>query len=346
MKIIQGLAVIERNTRAQTQLIEDMLDMSGIMSGKTRLDAQQVDLQDVVKAAVASMRHSAHAKEIRFEMALDPRAGPVSGDPGRLQQCLWNLLSNAIKFTPKGGSVHVTLQPRVNRGVEVSVVDNGEGIAPEFLPHVFERFRQADASTTRQHGGLGLGLSIVKHLVELHGGKVWAESPGKGRGASFFIELPMRARRPQAIPAVDKDPAIRVPAMTVDDYPSLAGISVLVVDDDFDARELIKHVLESCGARVIEAASSHEGLMHVLSERPDMILSDIAMPGEDGYEFIRKVRSLSAQDGGRTPAAALTAFARPQDRTRALRAGYQTHAAKPIEPAELAAVVASLAQRG
>ena len=342
----EGLAVIERNARVQTQLIEDLLDMSRIVSGKVRLDVQQVDLQDVVKAAIASVRHSADAKEIRLQAVLDPLAGPVRGDPARLQQCVWNLLSNAIKFTPKGGRVQVSLG-RVNSHVELCVIDTGEGIKPEFLPHVFERFRQADATTTRRHGGLGLGLSIVKHLIELHGGKVRANSPGEGRGATFCIDLPLMVVHPPKAPAArdhPRSPSL-TPSTTAADHPSLTGVTVLAVDDEPDARGLIKRLLEECGARVVVSASAREALALVSSERPDMIISDIGMPFEDGYEFIKKVRALPPDEGGRTPAAALTAFARAEDRTRALRAGYQSHVSKPVESTELTAVVASLANR-
>ena len=349
-EVAEGLEVIERNTRLQTQLIDDLLDMSRIISGKIRLDVQQVDVQDVVKAAVASVRHSAEAKGIRLAVVIDPLAGPVRGDPGRLQQCVWNLLSNAVKFTPRGGKVQVSLE-RVNSHIEVSVADNGQGIRPEFLPHLFEKFRQADASTTRRHGGLGLGLSIVKHLVELHGGKVRAKSPGEGFGSTFYIELPLMAIQQQqqqhALPPSSRESSGR-PWLTsaAIDHPSLDGIKVLAVDDEPDARYLIRRILEECGANVIVAPSAQIALESVRKDRPDVILSDIGMPEEDGYEFIRKVRSLSPEDGGRTPAAALTAFARAEDRTKALRAGYQTHVAKPVEPSELTAVVASLAIRG
>jgi PAS domain S-box-containing protein len=343
-ELTEGLEVIERNTRVQTQLIEDLLDMSRIISGKIRLDVQRVDLQEVVKAAVASVRLSADAKQIRLQVVLDPLAGPVRGDPNRLQQCFWNLLSNAIKFTPKGGTVQVSLE-RVNSHLEVCVIDNGQGIKPEFLPHLFERFRQADASTTRRHGGLGLGLSIVKHLIELHGGKVRAKSPGEKQGSTFCIELPMMVVNASEAEHRREHPrSFMLTAPTIDN-PSLKGITVLAVDDEPDARNLLKRVLEDCGAKVILAASAREALDLVLKERPDMIVSDIGMPDEDGYEFIRKVRALGAEDGGKTPAAALTAFARAEDRTRALRAGYQTHVAKPVEPTELTAVVASLAIR-
>jgi PAS domain S-box-containing protein len=342
--LAEGLAVIERNTRVQAQLIEDLLDMSRIISGKIRLDVQQVDLQDVVKAAVASVRHSADAKGIRLQVVLDPLAGPVRGDPSRLQQCFWNLLSNAIKFTPKDGRVQVSLE-RVNSHLEVCVVDDGQGIRPEFLPHVFERFRQADASTTRRHGGLGLGLSIVKNLIELHGGTVRAKSAGEGQGATFCIELPMMVVHAPDARARRAHPRSSAVSSASVDHPSLEGITVLAVDDEPDARNLIRRVLEECGARVILAASAQEALERLSDDRPDMIVSDIGMPGEDGYEFIRRVRALRPEDGGRTPAAALTAFARSEDRTRALRAGYQTHVAKPVEPTELTAVVASLAIR-
>jgi len=340
----EGLEVIERNTRVQAQLIEDLLDMSRIISGKVRLDVQPVDLPDVVKAAVASVRHAADAKNIRLQVVLDPLAGPVRGDPNRLQQCFWNLLSNAIKFTPKGGRIQVSLE-RVNSHLEVCVVDSGQGIKLEFLPHVFERFRQADASTTRHHGGLGLGLSIVKHLVELHGGSIGVKSAGEGQGATFCIELPlMVVLAPE--PTISREHPRGITSVTsAADLPSLEGITVLAVDDEPDARNLLKRVLEECGARVFVAASAAEGLAIVLRERPDMIVSDIGMPSEDGYAFIRQVRKLKPEEGGRTPAAALTAFARAEDRTRALRAGYQTHVAKPVEPTELTAVVASLAIR-
>ncbi len=340
----EGLAVIERNAKVQTQLIEDLLDMSRIISGKVRLDVQRVDLQDVVKAAIASVRHSADAKDIRLQIVLDPLAGPVRGDPNRLQQCFWNLLSNAIRFTPKGGRVQVSLE-RVNSHLEVCVVDNGQGIEPDFLPHVFERFRQGDGSTTRRHGGLGLGLSIVKHLVELHGGTVRAKSAGIGQGATFCIELPVMVVHPSAGDSRRDHPKGIAQESQALDHPSLEGVLVLAVDDEPDARNLLRHVLSSCGARVLLAASAREGLELVRRERPDMIVSDIGMPGEDGYEFIRQVRQLSPDEGGRTPAAALTAFARAEDRTRALRAGYQMHVAKPVEPTELTAVVASLATR-
>jgi CheY-like chemotaxis protein len=319
--------------------------MSRITAGKIRLDVQEVDLGDVVKAAVASVRHAAEGKGIRLQVVLDPVAGPVRGDPGRLQQCVWNLMTNAVKFTPKGGKVQVSLG-RVNSHLEVCVADDGEGINPELLPHLFERFRQGDASTTRRHGGLGLGLSIVKHLIELHGGKVRAKSAGPGQGSTFCVELPLMVVRPppdeaqRAHPRTSAPPS--PPAATID-HPSLDGITVLVVDDEPDALALVKRVLQDCGAKVLPAGSAREALDLLAAGRPDVIISDVGMPGEDGYDFMRKVRALPAAQGGRTPAAALTAFARAEDRTRALRAGFQTHVAKPVESTELTAVVASLA---
>jgi PAS domain S-box-containing protein len=343
MELVEGLEVIERNTRVQARLIEDLLDVSRITAGKIRLDVQRVDLGDVVKAAVASVRHAAEGKGVRLQVVLDPLAGPVRGDPGRLQQCAWNLLANAVKFTPRGGKVQVSLE-RVNSHLELCVADDGEGVAPDLLPHLFERFRQGDSSTKRRHGGLGLGLSIVRHLVELHGGTVRAKSPGIGQGATFCIELPlMPVRAPSDQPGDRAHPGGPSAASAWADHPSLAGIAVLVVDDEPDALALVRRVLEECGARVLTAGSAREGLALVAAERPDVIVSDIGMPDEDGYDFVRAVRALPADRGGRTPAAALTAFARAEDRTRALRAGYQTHVAKPVEPTELTAVVASLA---
>jgi len=340
----EALIVIERSTRVQTQLIDDLLDMSRIISGKLRLDVQRVDLADVIRAAVASVRHAAEARNIRLQIILDTVAGPVRGDPNRLQQCFWNLLTNAIKFTPKGGRVQVALE-RVNSHIEACVVDSGQGIEREFLPHVFERFRQADASTTRRHGGLGLGLSIVKNLVEFHGGTVSARSDGPGTGATFCIELPLMAADSDKAAPDRQHPRATSFASAPTEHPSLDGVTVLAVDDEPDARELLRRILEECGARVVLAASADDGLAAVRRERPDMIVSDIGMPGKDGYSFIRNVRQLSADEGGRTPAAAFTAFARAEDRMRALHAGFQTHLAKPADAAELTAVVASLATR-
>jgi PAS domain S-box-containing protein len=345
-QVMQGLEIIERNARVQTQLIEDLLDMSRIISGKVRLDVQRVDLPDVIDAAVATIEPAASAKEIRLQKVVDPRVGSVHGDPGRLQQVVWNLLSNAVKFTPKGGRVQVALQ-RINSHIEINVSDTGEGIKPEFLPHLFERFRQADASTTRRYGGLGLGLAIVKQLVELHGGDVRAHSAGEGRGATFTVQLPLAIMRP----IDENEERLHPRALTplTEQIPgvgptSLEGVRVLVVEDEPDARDLICRLLEHRDALVLCTSSADEALDAVEDFHPDVLVSDIGMPVKDGYELIRELRSRGAEHGGTTPAIALTAFARTEDRTRALLAGYQMHVAKPVEPAELVASVASMAR--
>lgn len=337
----QGLEAIMRNARAQTQLIEDLLDMSRIISGKIRLDVQRIELLTVVDAAIDSVRPAAEAKEIRLRKILDPHAGPVSGDPTRLQQVIWNLLTNAIKFTPKRGKIDVLLE-RVDSHVEITVHDSGIGIKPEFLAVVFERFRQVDSSTTRMHGGLGLGLSIVKSLVELHGGTVRAKSEGEGQGATFIVQLPAAAVRSGER---REHPTSHKAAMLDCTQIDLEGLKVLVVDDEPDARELIRRLLVECRMEVLTAASAAEGLQQLAQFRPDVVVSDIGMPGVDGYQFIRDVRRLPPELGGRVPAVALTAFARSEDRTRAMMAGYQVHIAKPIEPQELIVTVASLSGR-
>ena len=337
----RGLEAIARNARAQTQLIEDLLDMSRIVSGKVRLDVQRVDLAVAVDAAVDSVRPSVAAKGISLRTVVDPRAGPVSGDPNRLQQIVWNLLSNAVKFTPKGGKVDVIIE-RINSHIEITVRDSGVGIDPQFLPHVFDRFRQADSSTTRVHSGLGLGLSIVKQLVELHGGTVRATSAGEGTGATFVVALPLAPVR------VDER-RVHPTAMTLAGFDSedipLEGVSILVIDDEADARELIKHVLVQCRADVFTASTADDGLRLLAARGADVVISDIGMPVKDGYQFIRELRALPASQGGTVPAVALTAFARSEDRTRAMVAGYQVHISKPIEPQELVATIASLAGR-
>jgi PAS domain S-box-containing protein len=341
-QLAKGLETIERNARVQAQLIEDLLDMSRITSGKLRLDVQRLHPASVVEAAVETVRTAADAKGIRLEKVIDPSAGPISADPGRLQQVMWNLLSNAIKFTPRGGTVQVVLQC-VDSHVELSVADTGSGVKPEFMPHLFERFRQGDTTTTRRHGGLGLGLSIVKSLVELHGGTVMALSPGDNQGTTITVHLPLTAVRP-----ADDDrthPAARRPEPTDFVSMELAGLTVLVVDDQPDARELILRVLEDCSARVLTAASADEALPLVESARPDVLISDIGMPVADGYELLRRVRELGPTRGGRVPAIALTAFARSEDRTRALRSGFMVHVSKPVDPSELVATVAAVAGR-
>jgi CheY-like chemotaxis protein len=324
-------------------LIEDLLDMSRIISGKLRLDVQRLDLADVIRAAAQTVEPAAAAKDIRVQLVLDPMTGPVSGDPNRLQQVFWNLLSNAIKFTAKGGRVQVLLE-RINSHLEVSVIDTGEGIDPAFLPHVFDRFRQADATTTRRHGGLGLGLAIVKQVVELHGGTIRAKSPGKNHGATFIVSLPLTVVHPEIDPLPPRrHPTAEPVAVAVDSSVRIAGVRVLVVDDEPDARALLRRLFEERGATVSTASSATEALSILQTERPDVLISDIGMPDEDGYTLIRRVRSLRPEHGGRTPAIALTAYARAEDRVKAVVAGFQHHLSKPIEPVELIVMVASLA---
>ncbi|RYF41957.1 MAG: response regulator, partial [Comamonadaceae bacterium] len=315
----KGVDVIERSTRVQTQLIEDLLDMSRITSGKLRLDVQPVSPIGFVEAAVDTIRPAADAAQVRIEAMLDPAAGPVSGDPGRLQQVVWNLLANAVKFTPRGGTVRVLLQGDEAQ-VEISISDTGVGIQPEVLPHVFDRFRQGDGSITRRFGGLGLGLSIVKHLVELHGGSVQASSAGQGQGATFAVRLPVHAAHGSDHQAVH--PAAG-PASRIAFNPSeLQGVKVLVVDDEADSRELLRRVLEDSGATVVEADGAEAALRVARDQRCDVLVSDIGMPDVDGYELLRRIRQLGAEGGGALPAIALTAFARSEDRIRALRAGF------------------------
>jgi signal transduction histidine kinase/ActR/RegA family two-component response regulator len=345
--VARALATIERNAQAQAQLIEDILDVSRVITGKLRLEVQPVNLAAVIESAINAVLPAADAKGIRLQRVLDTGASMVSGDPARLQQIIWNLLSNAIKFTPKGGRVQVKLE-RVNSHVEINVTDDGQGISPDILPYIFERFRQADSSTTRAHGGLGLGLSIVRHLVEMHGGTVRAESRGEGQGATFTIKLPLVVMR--AFDTRRAGDAERVhPTASADvpfDCPSeLEGLRLLVVDDEADTRTLLKALLEQCGASVVAVASAGEALAALKETRPDVLISDLGMPGEDGYTLIKKVRALSPEDGGQTPSAALTAYARVEDRMKVLRAGFQIHIPKPVEPAELITVVANLAGR-
>ena len=334
----QGLAIIERNVRTQAQLIDDLLDMSRIEAGKVSLDVQRVDLPAVVGTAIETVRPAAEAKMIRLTSAFSSIDSAVMADRNRLQQIVWNLLSNAIKFTPKHGRVHVVIE-RINSHVEICVTDSGQGIPPEFLAHVFDRFRQADASITRRHGGLGLGLSIAKHLTELHGGSLRAASPGVDRGASFTIHLPLLP-----IQQDDKHASVSKRNADVDGAlgkNNLKGVRVLAVDDEPDSLGIVKLILERSGATVSAAGSMEEALAEFDRCAPHVIVSDIGMPGHDGYELITRIRKLP---GGRAiPAIALTALARTEDRTRALRAGFQVHMAKPVEAAELLAVVENLA---
>jgi signal transduction histidine kinase/CheY-like chemotaxis protein/PAS domain-containing protein len=343
-ELTQGLETIERNARVQTQLIEDLLDMSRITSGKLRLDVQTVVPMLVVEAAIATLGPTADAKGVRLEKLLDPSAGPVAGDPGRLQQIVWNLLSNAIKFTPRGGKVQVILH-RVDSQVEISVADTGIGVDPQFLPHVFDRFRQADASSTRSHSGLGLGLAIVKSLVELHGGHARVTSAGEGQGTTFTVSLPLSVVRVTGLADERRHPSAAAPALPAYEPFDLNGIRVLVVDDEQDARTLVERLLVDCGAQVFLAGTADEALALVERERPHLMVSDIGMPGVDGYELLRRIRALGARDGVRVPAIALTAFARSEDRTRALRAGFLAHVAKPVEASELIATIASVVGR-
>jgi PAS domain S-box-containing protein len=341
----QALEVVVRNAGIQSQLIEDLLDVSRIISGKLRLDADPVELALVIQSALDSVRPAAEAKCINLQSTLAHDVAPIRGDASRLQQVAWNLLSNAIKFTPKGGSIQITLA-RVQSHAEIVVSDTGQGIKREFLPYVFDRFRQADATSTRTHGGLGLGLAIVRHLVELHGGSVAAESPGEGQGATFTVKLPLMALRKEETykkPVLSNMEKGEMPVL--DSPPSLEGIRVLVVDDEADTRLLLTEVLERCSAEVRVAASAREALMIVNEWLPSIIVSDIGMPEEDGYTFIKKIRALKNAEVSKIPAVALTAYARTQDRLRALASGYQMHVAKPIEPMELVIVVASLVDR-
>jgi CheY-like chemotaxis protein len=319
--------------------------VSRIISGKLRLDVRAVDLLYVVNAAIDSIRPAAEAKNIRIQTMLDPAAGPISGDADRLQQVVWNLLTNAVKFTPKDGRIQVKVQ-RVDSHVEIVVRDSGVGISKEFLPYVFDRFRQADASSTRVHGGLGLGLSIVHQLVDLHGGAVSVQSEGEGKGATFTVTLPFVAvasdrKEAEAVHPTQSDEEV----LSFDGLPSLQGLRVLVVDDEPDTRELIHEVLKECGAEVITSPSAAEALVALQEHKPDILISDLGMPDEDGYSLITKIRALPSERGGDIPAAALTAYARSEDRMRVLRSGFQFHLPKPVDSAELVTVVASLAGR-
>jgi signal transduction histidine kinase/CheY-like chemotaxis protein len=331
----RAVTVIDRNARAQTKLIEDVLDVSRIVSGKLRLNVQVLDLAAVVKAAADSVSHAAAAKRIRLKLLLEAGMGQVSGDPDRLQQVVWNLLSNAIKFTPAGGTVTVRVEEG-DSNVTLVVRDDGAGISPDFLPHVFERFRQADASTTRSHGGLGLGLSIVRHLVELHGGTVRVESDGPGRGSTFTVALPLTADHPVV------SPPSRAKLLTAGSA-DLHGLYVLVVDDEVDGRAFVETALAGHGAEVKGVGSADDALLALVGRVPDAIVCDIEMPGRDGLALIREIRSMPAARG-RIPATALTAHVRPEDRVRSLVAGFQVHLGKPVDPLELAVVVASLAR--
>jgi len=337
----QGLEVIERNARRQTQLISDLLDMSRIISGKLRLDVRSCDLSAVLESAIESVATGAEAKSIRIEKILDPST-PVLGDPSRLQQVFWNVLSNAVKFTPAGGKVQIAVR-RINSHVEVTISDTGQGIKPDFLPYLFERFRQADSSAGKMQGGLGLGLPITKHLVELHGGTVAAESPGEGGGATFRVKLPILAVHFDQGELLEDRRAHA--AALASDSVDLTGLKVLIVDDESDTRLVVSRLLGECGAEVIGAASAAEAMSILQTQKPDVLIGDIGMPEMDGYQMIKRIRSLPAAAGGEIPAIALTAFSRVEDRRRALLAGYQYHVGKPVEVSELTATIATITKR-
>jgi signal transduction histidine kinase/CheY-like chemotaxis protein len=342
LEIESGLIVIERNAKVQAQIIEDLLDMSRIVSGKVRLDVKPVDIPQIVENALETVRPAAEAKGIRLQSKINPDVGPLMGDSGRLQQIVWNLLMNAVKFTPRDGQVQITLE-RTDSHLEVRVSDTGQGIPPSFLPNVFERFRQGEPITTRSHGGLGLGLSIVKQLVELHGGMVEAQSPGVHQGSTFIVRFPLH------VAPAERDHATKSIASEVTPRGSLSidlkGVRVLVVDDEPDTRELVRRLLGEYRAETYLAGSTDEALELFHKHRPDVLVSDIGMPHKDGYELMRSVRALSDEEGGNTPAAALSALARNEDRKHALLAGFHAHITKPVDAGELIAVVATLARR-
>jgi CheY-like chemotaxis protein len=361
---IRALETIDRNTRSLATLIEDLLDVSRIITGKMSLNLRSVDAISTVEAAIDTLAPAAGAKNIEIVTDFDPSVGRIYGDSGRLQQVAWNLLSNAIKFTPEGGQVSVAIRKvegaiagQLKEGeklspatIEIEVSDTGEGIEPEFLLRVFDRFSQADSTTTRLHNGLGLGLAIVRHLVEMHGGTVQAESAGKEQGARFLVRLPMQQRKGESIVSIARRENApirqRRTTITINESPfetNLSGVRVLVVDDDEDSLNFARAVLEKCGAEVETVGSAREALEAIKRLKPDVLVADIAMPIQDGYDLIRQVRAID--EGADIPAVALTAYARVEERVRALREGFQIHLPKPIDAAELAAVVASLVSR-
>jgi len=341
-QIGRAIETLERNARWLTQIVEDVLDVSRIVSGKIRLDVQAVEIAGVIENAVATVQPAADAKAVRLHSLIDPRIGPVAGDPDRLQQVVWNLLSNAVKFTPKGGRVDVRLE-RVNSHVEIVVSDSGIGISKDFLPLVFDRFRQADSGSTRKTGGLGLGLSIVRHLVEMHGGIVHADSAGPDQGATFTVRLPVMAVQPS--PSVKREHPLSESNHPLQQLADLGGVRVLAVDDDADALDLLKDVLQAAGADVATASSAASALETIRAFRPQVLVADIGMPEVDGFELIRRIRASEDPLVREVPAAALTAFARSEDRTKALQSGFEMHLAKPVDPGELVASVATLVRR-
>jgi PAS domain S-box-containing protein len=339
----QAIETIARNANSQCQLIDDLLEVSRIITGKLRLDFVACDLQPIIEAACDSIRPAAEAKGVHLHLLLQPEVGEVLGDRERLQQVVWNLVSNAVKFTPGTGEVDVKLK-RINSHVEITVSDSGAGIHPDFLPHVFDRFRQADGSTTRSHGGLGLGLAIVRHLVELHGGMATADSAGLGEGSTFTVRLPLMLSAEVQV-RIDPQKPVHTRISTEQPPASLEGLRILIVDDESDARELVTAMLGRSGAIMKAAASAKEAMDLVESWKPDVLIADIGMPVEDGYGLIKRLRAMPKEQGGQTPAVALTAYARTEDRIRALSEGYQVHLSKPVDRSELAAVVARLVER-
>jgi signal transduction histidine kinase/CheY-like chemotaxis protein len=337
---LQALETIERNAELQVQLIDDLLDISRILRGKLSLNLESVNLADTIETALETVRLAAQAKSIQINLNLDNKIGEVKGDSGRLQQVIWNLLTNAVKFTPSGGQVAVYLK-QIDSQVQIQVQDTGKGISPEFLPYVFESFRQADSSITRRSGGLGLGLAIVRQLVELHGGRVWAESLGEEQGATFTVCLP--AQPYQNLTNKDTKPYDNSYLSSIVVAP-LEGIKLVVVDDDVDTREFLAFFLEQQGAIVTTASSAHEALTVMAKSPPDLLLSDLGMPDVDGYALIRKVRSLSPDQGGLIPAIALTAYAAETTQQKVFAAGFQLHLAKPVDPTKLVAAIAGLVQ--
>jgi PAS domain S-box-containing protein len=339
---VRALETVERNAKLQTQLIEDLLDVSRIMRGTLSLNISLVNLASIIEVSIDTIRLAAQAKSIQIQTLIDPTVGFVSGDPNRLQQVIWNLLSNAVKFTSSNGRVTIVLE-RNGRQAQLRVIDTGKGISPEFLPHVFDYFRQADSSTTRAHGGLGLGLAIVRQLVELHGGTVSVSSPGVGQGATFTVNLPLTID--PILKDLEEGLSTVENTQTFNNTSILSGKRVLVVDDEDDTRDFYTVVLEDSGASVIAVASARDALVAIEQQCPHVLISDIGMPVEDGYTLIGKVRALESQKGGNLPAVALTAYAREVDRQQAIAAGFQKHLSKPVEPAELVTVVAHLVEQ-
>jgi PAS domain S-box-containing protein len=345
----RAIQIIQRNAESQSKLIEDLLEVSRIITGKLRIEFKPVTLADIVDTMINSVRPAADAKHLQLETAIDPTAGPILGDPARLQQIVTNLLSNAIKFTPEHGRIEIQLQ-RIDSHARLQIRDTGIGILSKDLPHIFERFRQADASNIRTHGGLGLGLAIVDYLVRQHGGEVYAQSEGAGKGATFIVEFPLTASEVVSsdqgrVDLFSEQARLMLENPETFTHQQLDGLRILVVEDDADTRELLEVILERCGATVRAVGSSYAALDELMHSIPDIVISDIGMPGESGYDLIKKIRSLDPEQGGRVPAVALTAYASAADRRRALLAGFQTHLAKPVEPDELLAVVASLSNQ-